>query len=393
MIPENRSLSFRAAILSLSLLTIMSGAGVAPGVYKIAEAFPETPVTIIKLIVSLPPLLMIISALLSGFLGQFIKHKTLIVTGLILFVIGGVGTGYMQTIPLILLFRGILGFGTGMILPFSTGLIAACFDGKEKVKMMGYSSASNCLGAMVGNTLAGILAIISWRYMFQIYWLGGLVLFLVILFLKDLPEGKTQIIKEKLPGIVFLYGFYAFLTMMIFFLIVTNLSFIINLKKLGSTSITGYLFALNAFTMLLAGILLPKLLRLKNYLLPIIIGLIAFGIFGMAESETLLPMILSVLAAGFGLGTLFPYLLNTASQSISKSLSVKAMSIAMAFAWLGQFVSPLFFGGMASLIKLEMLTVFRIVSGITLTVAAVIFILTLIHGKSLKQSSLKKITI
>jgi len=51
---------FKAAVLSLSLLTIMSGAGVAPGIHKIAEAFPGTSETIIKLIISLPPLLMIL---------------------------------------------------------------------------------------------------------------------------------------------------------------------------------------------------------------------------------------------------------------------------------------------------------------------------------------------
>ena len=67
--------SFKTAVLSLSLLTIMSGAGVVPGIYKIAEAFPGTSETVIKLIISLPPLFMIFTALPSAFMEQFMKHS------------------------------------------------------------------------------------------------------------------------------------------------------------------------------------------------------------------------------------------------------------------------------------------------------------------------------
>ncbi len=201
--------SFKIAVLSLSLLTIMSGAGVAPGINKIAEAFPDTSETAIKLIISLPPLFMIVAALLSGSIVKFIKHKNLIICGLVLFIIGGVGAGYMQTIPQILLFRALLGFGTGIILPFSTGLIAAFFDGNKRTRMMGYSSATNCFGAIIGNILAGILAVIGWSQMFHIYWLGALVLLCVLLFLNHLPEYKTNkaVSQAKLPGV---FSFTAF---------------------------------------------------------------------------------------------------------------------------------------------------------------------------------------
>ncbi len=361
---------FKAAVLSLSLLTIMSGAGVAPGIHKIAEAFPGTSETIIKLIISLPPLLMIVSALLSGILEQFVRRKTLIISGLVLFIIGGVSAGYMNTIPQILLLRAILGIGTGIILTFSTGLIAACYEGKEKSRLMGYSSAANCLGAIIGNVAAGILAVISWKYMFHIYWLGAPVLLGVLLFLHHLPEKKaSEKTLDKLPARVFLYSFYAFLTMMVFFLIVTNLSFFVEERHLGSSKITGFLFAVNSFAMLVAGILLQYLLRLKKFLLPLVFVLIAAGIFGIAQTTVLPVLFLSVISAGFGLGVLFPYLLNYISNDVSKLLSVKAMSIGMASAWFGQFASPLVFGGIAGVTGLTMDSVFLYTSGIVLVLA------------------------
>ncbi len=359
--------NFKIAVLSLSLLTIMSGAGVAPGINKIAEAFPGTSETVIKLIISLPPLFMIVAALLSGFIGKVIKHKTLIVFGLALFVVGGVGAGYMQTVPLILLFRAILGFGTGIILPFSTGLIAAFFDGNERTKMMGYSSATNCLGAIIGNILAGILAGIGWNQMFHIYWLGALVLLCVLLFLNHLPENKTNkaVSKTKLPASVFLYSFFAFLTMIVFFLIVTNMAFFVQFRELGSSKTTGYLFALNSLAMLVAGILLPLLKKLGKMFLPSIFILLSLGLCGIAKSASLSILCLSLTGAGFGLGALFPYLLNRISLNVPKELSVKAMSIGMASAWFGQFASPLVFGGgIAAIRGLNTISIILFVSAI-----------------------------
>ncbi|MEJ1730070.1 MFS transporter, partial [Escherichia coli] len=175
------------------------------------------------------------------------KQKLLIIIGLIVFIIGGVGAGYMHTVPHILIFRAVLGLGTGIILPFSTGLIAGCFDGELKTRMMGYSSATNSLGAIVGNILAGILAVNSWHYMFHIYWMGALVLIVVLLFLNHLPDThKEKKANEKLTGKVYRYSFYAFLTMMVFYLIVTNLPFFVDARGLGSPRTIGFLFAVNS---------------------------------------------------------------------------------------------------------------------------------------------------
>lgn len=346
------TLGFKTAVLSLSLLTIMAGAGVAAGIGKIAEAFPNSPETLIKLVISLPPLLMIISALLTGILGQHIRSKILIICGLVLFLIGGVGAGFTSSIVLLLLFRAVLGFGTGMILPFSTGLIAACYEGAEKSKMMGFSFAFNNLGAMIGNILAGILAAISWRYMFHIYWIALFPLILIVLFLNKLPENRSNTPnanKEKLPPRIFRVALLALGVMMVFYLIATNLALIVNERGIGTSQTAGYLFAVNTVVMLCAGIFLPFAMRLKKFFVPVSLLMVAIGFFGIAKAFTLPFMLISVVFSGAGIGSLFPYLLNLASEKIPETQSIKAMSIAMAFAWFGQFLSPLFFGFVSSL--------------------------------------------
>ncbi len=372
----NRS-GFKTAILSLSLLTIMAGAAVASGTGKIAEAFPDAPKTLIKLIISFPPLFMIFAALLTGVLAQHMKSKPLIICGLVLFIIGGVGAGYTNSIAQLLLFRAILGLGTGMILSFSTGLIAACYEGAEKGKMMGYSFAANNLGAMIANILAGLLAVMSWRYMFYVYWMGLIPLILSLLFLNHLPDNRQNSSMEntrnksmeKIPRKVFQIALYAMGIMMVFYLIVTNLALIIGERGLGTSKTSGYLFAANCLVMLCVGISLSHTMRLKKVLVPICFLLISAGLFGIFKTSALPIMVISIVLCGSGIGFLFPYLLNLGSEDIPETQSIKAMSIAMAFAWFGQFLSPLFYGAVSSLTGLDSSYMFLLTSIIFIILA------------------------
>ncbi|MBN1532917.1 MAG: MFS transporter [Spirochaetes bacterium] len=332
---------FMAALLSLSLLTIMAGAGVASGLSGIAAAFPGVSETAVKLVISLPPLFMIIASLLTGMLGRAVRHRALVVIGLLLFIVGGVGAGCAGSMEQLLVLRALLGFGTGMILPFTTGLIASCYDGAEKNRMMGLSFAANNLGAIAGNILSGVLCALHWRYMFHVYWIGAVSLLLVILFLKRLPVQGGEGSGGSLSRAVLGYSFIALLVMMAFYLIIANLSLMVSQRGIGGPRTAGMLFAVNSLTMLGAGLLLPCATRIGRWFLPAALLLMATGFAGFAVSSSAEMLLASAVASGMGLGLLFPHLLGLASQRIGTTAGVRAMSVIMASAWLGQFLSPL----------------------------------------------------
>jgi MFS family permease len=341
---------FKAAVLSLSLLTIMAGAGVAPGLEKIMAAFPQTPQVAVKLIISVPSLLMVLSSLLVGMAGERISRRAMILAGLSLFIAGGAGAGLMNSLEEILFFRAVLGLGAGIILAFSTGLIAACYAGEEKKRMMGYSFALNCAGAVAGNIMAGILASISWRHMFLIYLIGLLSLFPVLLFLKDLPgPGGRAKTDAKIQRNVFVVAFFAMIAMMVFYLVAANLSVIVKEHGIGDSQTTGYLFALASLSMLAGGLLLPIASRMRQVFLPGVFVLMAAGLSGVSASYDLDSMLPSIASFGIGLGLFYPYLLNTVSGKLAPDQAVKSMSVVMASAWMGQFLSPLFFSFISSL--------------------------------------------
>ncbi len=75
MIKVPKTLS--AAILSMSLLTVMAGAAIAPALGIIKSHFADTAPLIVQLIISLPALFIIITNLAFSALCRFFKTKTL----------------------------------------------------------------------------------------------------------------------------------------------------------------------------------------------------------------------------------------------------------------------------------------------------------------------------
>jgi MFS family permease len=114
----------KVTILSLSLVTVMSGAAVAPALGAIANYFSNTDPLLIKLIITLPALFIIFTSLLFSSLSSRLSSKTIAISGLFLYIVGGCGAGFVNNIYLLLAFRSILGIGVGLIMPLSTGLLA-----------------------------------------------------------------------------------------------------------------------------------------------------------------------------------------------------------------------------------------------------------------------------
>lgn len=113
-----------ATILSISLLTVMAGAAIAPALGIIKEHFSDSPSILIQFIISMPALFVIVTNLAFPWLCRLMKTRTMAITGLLLYVICGVVPFVLENILAILTFRALLGVSVGMIMPLSTGLLA-----------------------------------------------------------------------------------------------------------------------------------------------------------------------------------------------------------------------------------------------------------------------------
>jgi MFS family permease len=345
----------KAIILSLSLVTVMSGAAVAPALGAIADYFSNADPLLIKLIITLPSLFIIITSLLFSLISSRLASKTIAVIGLILYIIGGCGAGFINSIYLLLIFRSILGIGVGLIAPLSTGLIAYFFDKNEQSKLMGYSSAMNNLGGIIATALSGYLVSLNWRYSFAIYLLGLFVMIMVIGILPKAEMSKTKnSIDLKSIRKIAPYVFAMFITMVIFYTVPSNFSIIVTKENLVPTSFIGLLMSVQNISAFITGLALSIIVKkVGRYTKYSASGMLALGFFSLSFTGNIVPVILGLVALGVGLGTLAPILNAQISLHVDKGKMTSSMAIMSAMLYLGQFLSPIIIDGIQSLLHLQ----------------------------------------
>jgi len=129
----------KPTILSISMATVMAGAAISPALNLIAQAFPDASETLIKLILMAPSLMIIPFSFLSSYLTTKMTKRTIILIGLVTYIIGGVVLQFFSSIEMILVFRLLLGAGVGLLMPLAMSLINDYYTGKERTQMMGYN--------------------------------------------------------------------------------------------------------------------------------------------------------------------------------------------------------------------------------------------------------------
>ena len=158
---KNVSKRVKATILSMSLLTVMAGAAIAPALGIIKAHFASAPDLLVQLIVSMPALLIIITNIFFLQLVRRVRTRTIATIGLLLYVAAGAGCFFVDEIHVLLLMRALLGVSVGLIMPLSTGLLAYYFPPERQARLMGLSAAMNQMGGVIATLLAGLLATIQ----------------------------------------------------------------------------------------------------------------------------------------------------------------------------------------------------------------------------------------
>ena len=222
-----RGKGLAVSILSLSLLTVMAGAAVAPALGVIQAYFSGTSQTVVQLIISIPALFIVITNLCFPALSRRFSTKTLVLGGLLLYTVGGCAAGLFDQIALVLVMRALVGVGVGILMPLSTGLLTFYYPPERQAALMGYASAMNQMGGVIATLLAGLLSQLNWRASFLVYLLGLLSIVLCLGFLPsdrlDQPQHAEEASAAGSPfRTYFVYILAMFLLMSIFFVYPAN---------------------------------------------------------------------------------------------------------------------------------------------------------------------------
>lgn len=327
-------------ILSISLLTVMAGAAIAPALGVISAHFAGRNSLLIQLIVSLPALFIILTNLVFPWLCRLMKTRTLALTGLALYVLSGAGAFFVDDIGLLLVFRALMGVSVGMIMPLSTGLLAYYFPPEEQAGLMGLSAAMNQMGGVVATFLAGMLAGISWNYAFLVYLLGLIAIILVAAFLpNERLSGRggvsLSLLRRFHPSVVGM-----FLVMILFFVYPTNFALTASgtLSEMGVTLTMVGLDVVAFLVGLCFGFLMKRFAAQMKYIAPL--GFAA-GYLCLATGSGLVWLLLGSAFIGIANGIGVPYLNTIGSVKAGKEAATTVMPLLSAALYLGQFLSPL----------------------------------------------------
>ncbi len=130
---------------------------------------------------------------LTGFLGRLYGQKRVYMFCLALFLVGSALCGTARTLPMLVFYRTIQGFGAGALQPTEQAILRQTFPPHEQGMAMALFAMAVMIGPAVGPSLGGYITdTYSWPWIFYINIpIGILGLFMVWRFVKE-PEDLRE---------------------------------------------------------------------------------------------------------------------------------------------------------------------------------------------------------
>lgn len=340
---KKKNKTLLVSILSLSLLTVMAGAAVAPALGIIKAYFSDVNPLFVQMIISVPAIFIMITNLCFPKLCRIFSAKTLVIGGLVFYTVGGCLAGAFDSIFLVLGARALVGIGVGIIMPMSTGLLAFYFPPEDMERLMGYSSAMNQMGGALATLLSGLFAVISWRASFLVYLLGFFSFLLCLFFLpKENPHTEDSHFSLRFFSEYRRIIIAMFLLMLTFFIYPTNFAMEINAAGVIPQGYIAVIMAGMDIVAFCSGFFFVYIkigMREKTRLLAPLHFF--FGYFFLTFFHGWFGVLAGSFCIGFGNGMGIPYLISTASIKAGKAATTTVMPLISLALYGAQFITPM----------------------------------------------------
>jgi len=372
------SISFltKLTLLFMAMLTMMSNVAIITVLPHLKEYFSSTDNIefLSRLMVTLPSFAISFLSILIGHIIAKVGKQKSAFFALILFSSAGSAGLYLDSINSLLISRFFLGIAIAILMIVNTSLIGDYFQGEKRHKFMGLQSAFISIGGVLFVVGGGFLSDSNWRYPFGIYLIGILLIPLVLTQIKENHKDITSPLEEnsnlnqKLWHIYFL----AFLLMLLFYILPTQMPFLI-INHFGASGVlTGAIissaFVFNALGAMSFAKLKRKFSFAKIYILGIFIISIGFILIGLVNNVWLFFFTSPIM--GFGGGILMTTVSAWMLHISHSSKRVKSSGYLTSSLFFGQFLSPIIFHPIVSYFGIQD---FFIVVGVSVFIISLIF--------------------
>ncbi len=362
------------AVFSISLVVNLPGLAISPMLERLKTIFPDTTQLETQLLTTLPNVLIIPFILLSGKFSESPHKIRIVLLGLLLFTACAVAYLFAQSMAALIVISCLLGAGAGILIPFSTGLLADIFSGSYKMKEMGIQSAVGNITLVIVTYVVGWMQTGNWHLPFTVY-LIILVPLLLTPFLRGIPKtavntndkaaqamaeknraidmaeiknelaqhptrfSKSGISYARLCGVFMVY----FLTTYFTIVIPYYSPFLVQTHG-WSESFTGAITSIYFFFIFLAGVILTPAVRLfKGYTSVACAAFIPAGLALIYFVPQQWAFCLGAVFAGFGYGLIQPLLYDKSTRCVNDpNKATLAMSIVLAANYVAVVLAPFF---------------------------------------------------
>lgn len=338
-----------AAYFAANIIFIMS-----PAINVMStELFPDKSYTAILLISTISSLCMIPGSLVAGAILNRIGFKKLAVISLGGIAIFGTACAFTNSLGLIYVFRGIVGFCLGLGFPLQGTMSLQLFNDKERPKYLGWATVSLAAGSVFYMMVSGALADHSARYSFMFHLVALIPMILIVIFLKQPTaeeiaannvEAPSQVPEHgKMPGyavftaVMFALVFFAFYTVLL------NMSSICAYENIGGAAVAGALLSVYCIGNMCGGFLFNPLSKAaKGLVVPVGLILWIAGTACVAFGHSVFMIVLGALLSGTAVQTVWPGTVNTYSEYVPKDKQSMAVAIFVSGMNIGCFLTTYF---------------------------------------------------
>ena len=325
------------AIYSISMVTSLPGLAISPILGDLKNIFKDASDLELQMLESLPSFIIVPFILLAGRLSLRINKKRILIIGLSIFFGCSVIYPFSNSLWLLLVVSALLGVGAGMIIPFSTGLIADNFTKRYRTRQLGIASSITNITLVLTTFLAGVLADINWHYAFLVYCLSGISLLFAFKLNSAPPAAPQRAQPANDTPVSTNHNFITFIVLTVPF----NLSIYMETLKFKDPDISGTYISVFFLAMTIPGLFINNIIGwLRSYTNVCSSAAIALGFVLFLVKGGPVLLTIGVILIGLGYGCMQPIIYDKTSTSTAESHATFALALVMAMNYMAIITYP-----------------------------------------------------
>jgi MFS family permease len=331
---------FKGVVLFSAVPMALAFSSVVPILPKMSAALAHDAAQayLVKMVLGVVGVAMVLGSLAAGWLADKIERRALLVSACLLYAAAGAAPFLLDSLPLILASRLLMGLGGITAFITAAALIGDSFAEAERAKYMGVFTAVAAVGGLVAMLLAGALGDLSWRWPFLTYLVGAPLAVLAWAGLRGLPPpaGARNAAPLDSPGERAPFPFaLAGLGLLIGIIVYAPSIYVpFHLGSLGAAkpSTIGQSLMLGMITSIASSALFGRARRSLSARAAFCwsFGVLAAGLVTIATAPIYAVALAGIFVQGLGIGWLAPNLMASAAETVEERWRGRTLGVVRA---------------------------------------------------------------